>query len=88
VDWRVATPAELLPPERELAANQKPELKLRHFPIVLTYVICVATGLCGAVLLEALISIAAVALIGGLLLVIVPVLFVAVFCQQHRKPLS
>jgi len=79
------TRMELLPPEKELAANQKPELKLRHFPIVLAYVICIAAVLCAAVLLDVLISIAAVTLIAGLLAVLVPVLFLAVLCQQHKK---
>jgi len=76
---------ELLPSERELATNQKPELKLRHFPIVLAYVTCIAAVLCAAVLLDALISIAAITLIAGLLVVVVPVLFLAVLCQEHKK---
>ena len=79
------TRMELLPPEKELAANQKPELKLRHFPIVLAYVICIAAVLCAAVLLDVLISIAAVTLIAGLVAVLVPVLLLAVLCQQHKK---
>lgn len=77
--------AEMLPPERELAANQKPELKRRHFLLVVTYVGSVAVILCALVFLGAILSIVFVGLAAGMLVVIIPAIFLIVQYQQSRK---
>jgi hypothetical protein len=75
---------ELRAPDSKLTVKQ-PELKLRQLPLVVAYASGVAVILCAAVFLEAAISIVAVVVVAGLLVAVVPCLFLAVLFQQRRK---
>jgi len=79
----------ILPPENEVTPVS-PELKLRHFPLVLLY-LGASVGVMGvfifaAVVLEAITALLAFVLIAALVLLLVPILFLGYLPQATLGP--